>query len=66
MQESPLPDTITHKRGEGWEEFRHDLKVLAERVYPDLAVEAREIFALNQFLSQLVNPQVSFVMKQTS
>ena len=57
--------TRTRRKGEGWAEFGEDLKTLADKAYPDLGIEARERFALNQYLSQLVNPQVAFAVKQT-
>jgi len=41
------------------------LRILADRAYPDLPEEARERFALNQYLAQLDNPQVAFSVKQT-
>ena len=50
------------QKGEGWVEFGEDLKTLA---YLDLAEEAREHLALNQYLTQLSNPQVAFAVKQT-
>ena len=57
--------SCTKQRGEGWADFGDDLKTLADKAYPDLADEARECFALNQYLSQLNNPQVAFAVKQT-
>ena len=53
------------QKGEGWSEFGEELKTLADKAYPELAVEARERFALNQYLTQLSNPQVAFAVKQT-
>ena len=53
------------QKGEGWAEFGEDLRVLADKAYPDLVDEARERFALNQYLIQLSNPQVAFAVKQT-
>ena len=52
------------QKGEGWAEFGEDLRVLADKTYPDLVCEAREQFALNQYLTQLSNPQVAFAVKQ--
>lgn len=52
------------KCGEDWAVFGEDLKLLADKAYPDLQEEAREQFALNQFLAQLENPQVAFSVKQ--
>ena len=53
------------QKGEGWAEFGEDLKTLADKAYPNLVDEAREQFALNQYLAQLSNPQVVFAVKQT-
>ena len=57
--------TRVKQKGEGWAEFGKDLRVLADKAYPDLVDEARERFALNQYLTQLSNPQVAFAVKQT-
>jgi len=57
--------TRKKKQGEGWAAFGDDLRILADRAYPDLPEEARERFALNQYLAQLDNPQVAFSVKQT-
>ena len=53
------------KRNEGWAVFGEDLKNLADKAYPSLSAEARERFALNQYLTQLDNSQISFSVKQT-
>ena len=64
-----LYQTKLHSRvklkSEGWAELGDDLKCLADKAYPGLGEEAKEQFALNQFLSQLNNPQVAFAVKQT-
>ena len=51
-------------RGEGWADFAQDVKVLADKAWPNLQEEARECLALNHFLGQLDNPQVAFSVKQ--
>ena len=38
--------------------------MLADKAYPNLPEEAREQFAVNQYLSQVDNPQVAFSVKQ--
>lgn len=53
------------KKTEGWAIFGKDLKILADKAYPDMPEEAKERFALNQYLTQLENPQVAFSVKQT-
>ena len=56
--------TRTKKRNEDWAVFGDDLKLLADRAYSDLPDEARERFALNQYLTQLDNVQVAFGVRQ--
>ena len=48
------------KRTEDWAAFGEDLKTLVERAYPMLQAEAQELLALNHFLSQLEDSQLSF------
>lgn len=57
--------TRRKKQNEGWAIFGEDVKYLADKAYSDLPDEARERFALNQYLTQLDNPQVAFSVKQT-
>jgi len=38
--------------------------VLADKAFPELEERARECLALNQYLGQLENPQVTFNVKQ--
>ena len=45
--------------------FGDDLKTWADKVYPELPEEAKERYALNQYLTQLDNPQVALSVKQT-
>ena len=52
------------KRSEDWAAYGEELTRLAEKAYPDLPVEAQERLALNQYLTQLENPQVYFGVKQ--
>ena len=56
--------TRTRKAGEGWAEYADDLRLLADRAFPELEEKAREQLALNQYLSSLDNPQVAFNVKQ--
>ena len=56
--------TCTKKRNEDWAVFGDDLKLLVDRAYSDLPDEARERFALNQYLTQLDNVQVAFGARQ--
>eukprot|EP00731_Ephydatia_muelleri_P032795 Em0024g339a len=52
------------EKGEDWASFGDALRLLADSAYPELKEKARECLALNQFLSQLNNPQVAFGVKQ--
>ena len=56
--------TRTKRREEDWASFGDSLRVLSDRAYPDFEDKAREGLALNQFLSQIDNPQVAFGVKQ--
>ena len=56
--------TRMKRRNEDWSLFGDNLKQLADKAYPKLAEEARERFALNQYLAQLSHPQVAFSVKQ--
>ena len=49
---------------EDWASFADDLRLLAEKVYSGLPAEAQEALALNRFLTQLANPQISFAVRQ--
>ena len=57
-----LSEFSTRKRrpGEGWAEYADELRVLADKAFPELEEQARERLALNQYLGQLDNPQVTF------
>lgn len=48
--------TRTKKRNEDWASFGDELRKLADKAYPDLQEEARERFALNQYLAHLEHP----------
>ena len=53
------------KRGsEGWADFADDLKFLAEKGFPELQEEAKELLAVNAYLQQLNQPQVAFSVRQ--
>lgn len=52
------------RRGEDWASFGEDLKTLVEKAYPSLQGEAQELLALNHFLNQMGDPQLSFAVRQ--
>ena len=52
------------RKDEDWASFGDALKVLADKAYGDLEDKARERLALNQFLTEIGNPQVAFGVKQ--
>jgi len=49
---------------EGWGDFADSLKTLVEKAFPNLEPTAKEMLALNQYLSQLENQQIAFGVKQ--
>ena len=56
--------TRQKKSNEGWADYADSLTALAEQAFPDLSVEARERLALNNFLTQLDNPQMAVAVRQ--
>ena len=56
--------TKKKRRNEDWASFAEDLQNLVEKAYPTLQAEAQELLALNQFLSQIGDPQLSFAVRQ--
>ena len=52
------------KPSEGWHDFADDLQSLAEKAYPTLQHDARELLAINAYLQQLTHPKVAFSVKQ--
>ena len=52
------------RKDEDWASFGDALKVLADKAYGDLEDKGREHLALNQFLTEIGNPQVAFGAKQ--
>lgn len=52
------------KRSEDWASFAEDLRTLAEKAYPSLEAAGQELLVLNQFLSQLDDPQLALGVRQ--
>lgn len=52
------------KKTESWADFADDLMSLADKAYADLQEEARERLALNAYLEQIDDTQISFSVKQ--
>ena len=48
-----LSEFSARKRREGWAEYADELRVLADKAFPELEERAREHLALNQYLGQL-------------
>ena len=46
-------------------EFEEELTLLADKAYPELTLEARERFPLNQYFTHLTDPQIAFAVRQT-
>ena len=53
------------QRSEGWPEFAEDIRLLADRAYPNLQDEAREQICLTHFLGQITIPHIAFSVKQS-
>ena len=56
--------TRRKRKTEGWADFEEDLRVLADCAFPQLNTDAKQLLALQQFMSQVDNPQVAFSVKQ--
>ena len=56
--------TRRKRKSEGWADFAEDLKLLADKAFPDLQEAARTQLAINSYLQQLSHPQVAFGVKQ--
>ena len=52
------------KKDENWADLADDLRMIAEKAYPNLEDEAKETLALQAYLAQLSDPQVAFGVKQ--
>ena len=52
------------RTSEDWAAFGEDLRVLAEKAYPDLEPAAQERLALNQFLDRIDDGQLAFAVRQ--
>ena len=47
-------------------DFAQDLRVLADKVFPDLQMEARDHLLLNRFLDQIMDSQINFAVTKDS
>ena len=56
--------TRRKKKSEGWADFAEDLKLLADKAFPELQEAARSQLAIISYLQQLDHPQVAFGVKQ--
>ena len=57
-------ETRRKRKSKGWADFAEDLRLLADKAYPELQPEARELLSLQMYLAQLDQPQVAFSVKQ--
>ena len=62
MQQSFNVERRTELKAGG--DFADALKILVEKAFPNLQPAAKETLALNQYLTQLENPQTAFGVKQ--
>ena len=58
--------THRKKKRESWADFAEDLRLLADKAFPEFQDGARERLALNAYVAQLDHPQVGFGVKQRS
>ena len=49
---------------EPWADFADNLRVLADRAFPELQEEAHEKLSLDRFLGEMTNQQVAFAVRQ--
>ena len=49
---------------EGWADYADDLRVLADKAYPELDQNARQLVTLQHYLNQVDNMQLSFAIRQ--
>lgn len=56
--------TRSKRANEGWAAFAEDLKVLADKAFPQLQNDAKEQLALNHYLGQLTDHQIAFNVRQ--
>ena len=47
-----------------WADYAEDLRILCNKLFPDLHEEVREQLSLQKYLEQLDQPQVAFAVKQ--
>lgn len=52
------------KKDESWADLADNLRLLADKAYPEMQDKARERLALNAYLALLENPHVAFGVKQ--
>lgn len=52
------------RQTESWGDLADDLRILADRAFPELQDEAREKLSLDRYLSQIENSQIAFNVRQ--
>ena len=58
--------TRRKRKTESWADLAEDLRMLADKAYPEMEDKARERLALIAYLAQLENPHLAFGVKQTN
>jgi len=56
--------TRKRHRGEAWEELGDNLRLLADKAFPDLEDKAKEQLSLDRFLTLLDKPELALAVKQ--
>ena len=49
---------------EQWNDFGDELRVLADKAFPELDDKAKELLSLERYLGELDNPQIAFTVRQ--
>lgn len=52
------------EKAEGWADVAQDLRMLVDKVFPDLQEEARNQLSLNRYGDQITDTQINFAVKQ--
>ena len=56
--------TRRRRPSEQWNDFGDELRVLADKAFPELDDKAKELLSLERYLGELDNPQIAFTVRQ--
>ena len=57
--------TKRRQKGESWEELGDNLRILADKAFPDLEDKAKEQLSLDRYLCQLDRPELALAVRQS-